>query len=437
MMERLPYVVCHGLVDRAVVAFYKMKSGSGPNPVALDKFISRSPAPAISHVTQSKNLHITRNGNSSIKKIYATNSPQKNSTGVPIFDSGNRVTTAQNDNRLNSLIALSAQLPEFSNPAARDEMNCFKVTEKSVQQPEIVTWQKTNLGREHAEQHLAHRLYDMADSSLIENVPSVTQYDMFNKPSYKRSTNELWETKVDPVVLEHMKNESQPTQQDTGRKREKIYIMEQAEKFMNHEVLAPVIKEIDKDKIKRLRNGREYLLLPSERRKELEQDVMEQRWKKEKRAALAKDTRLKTLMNNQYRSGILGGETLDDPQDVYQDKSDYVYQLHDRNQTMAEQRREFLSNVLQSDAGKGTLNFEALAETSPDEKKYNGGSKIFQSLTRNEISDKMAGSRQVQQAMDGSGGNNRNVKRLENIVENQTKGRNYNILTGALIDAPK
>src|SRR3989338_8939170 len=109
-------------------------------------------------------------------------------------------------------------------------------------------------------------------------------------------------------------------------------------------------------------------------------------------------------MNNQYRSGILGGESLDDPQDVYQDKSDYVYQLHDRTQTMASQRREFLGNVIQSEAGKGTLNFEALAEASPNEKNYNGGSKIFQSLTRNEISEKMADSRQVQQAFSGTGG---------------------------------
>jgi hypothetical protein len=419
-----------------------MRNGSGPNPVALDRFIVRASPQTISSIHQSKNLHITRNGSSVVKKLNASPnlSGKPTAQGIAFYDSGNRITTAQNDNRMNTLIALTTELPEFSDPAARGEMKPFKITEKSVQQPEIVSWSKTNVGREKAIGELANRLEYMENSNLIENVPNITHYDMYNKPSYKKTTTELWEAKVDPIVLGTLKAESQPQILDVEdvrrRMPNKVWVVEQEEKFSCHEVRDPIIKEVDKDKLQRMRNGREYLLLPSERRAQLEQEVMEERWRKEKKTALAKDTRLKIMMNNAYRTGILGGETVDEPEVVYKDKNQSIMEQEERSTNKTNMRREFLGTVAQSVAGRGTLDFAALV-TATDENKYDGGSKIFQNLTQNEISQKMYSSKNVTNSFKGLNNYTQNEKRLGNIFENQTKGRNFNIITGALIEAPK
>lgn len=330
----------------------------------------------------------------------------------------------------------------------------FMTTSKSVNQsPNITSTFESNDGKE-----LSPVL--MTDRSRASQIAN--EYLLFNKSSIKMSTEEIWKAKVCPSVAQtieqldgtgRIKNGNHNTNTNNNNSGEEYNVQTTATTVpvMEGEMLfGPVVRPKSISFVKRKRSEQRssaenrFVLLPSERRQMLNDEIAQQRIQKEVRSALSKKVRLEKQMENGYRTGILGGPNIEEPggSSVYQKVHDRNQQLQDARDNVYGARKQYLAQKLDSTAAK------IIHEPVGNESTTGGGGggagvlhqtqdKLFQSKRRNELSVEVGDSRQVWESWNVTTQSMyQNPNRLEHIVQCQNRDRKYNIISGEQIKVP-
>ena len=171
-----------------------------------------------------------------------------------------------------------------------------------------------------------------------------------------------------------------------------------------------------------------FLMTPAQRRREMEEEVCRHRAQKLMRQAVGREVRLHKIAHSHYPHGILGSENPDDPTStVYSPEFQERQRVLEKASVSSEKRRQALEEKMNSKHGR-----KMFKEPKHPERHLNsadGGFKIMPS--KSHCSNAPTSSIQLTDVPQSTAPpQKRNPRRFARLMQNETRGRDYNILAG-------